>query len=335
MIGEDGIIARHFAPLAGPGAQALKDDAAVIAPPPGFDLVITKDMLVAGVHFFPDDPPASIARKALRVNLSDLAAKGAEPAGFLLGLGLPASVDESWIAAFAAGLGADAEASRCPLLGGDTVRTPGGVTLSITAFGVAPSGTMLRRTSARPGQLLAVTGTIGDAALGLRLRLDPDAAWARALTPAARGHLADRYLHPRPRLAAAEAMRRHAAAGMDISDGLLGDALKLARAALPPGEPAAPMVELGRLPLSDAAREALALEPSLIGAIATGGDDYEILAAVEPASAEALARACAAAGTALTVIGELMGADHPPRWLLPDGRPFLAGALKFEHNLAS
>jgi thiamine-monophosphate kinase len=328
---EDTLIARHFAPLAAPGGFGLKDDAALLAPKPGHELVITKDMLVSGVHFFAEDPPASIARKALRVNLSDLAAKGAEPAGFLLGLALPAGTREAWVAAFAAALGEDAAAYRCPLLGGDTVKASGGLTISITAFGAVPTGRMLRRTAGRPGHLLAVTGTIGDAALGLRLRLHPDAQWAKALSPQARAHLFDRYLHPQPRNAVAEALRAHAAAAMDVSDGLLGDALKLSQAAMESGEIASPVIDLGRLPLSQAAREALALEPSLISAIATGGDDYEVLAAVAPENAEALASACAEAGVALTMIGELQPADRPPRWIGLDGKPFAPGSLKFEH----
>ncbi len=331
MTAEDELIARHFAPIAGPGGFVLRDDAAAFSPAPGHDLVVTKDMLVAGVHFFADDPPGSIARKALRVNLSDLAAKGARPAGFLLGLALPGGVAEEWVAAFAAGLKADAADYGCPLLGGDTVRASGGVTLSITAFGEVSAGGMVRRTSGRPGLTLAATGTIGDAALGLRLRLEPDAAWARKLGDAARAHLADRYLHPRPRNVLAAALRDHAVAAMDVSDGLLGDALKLARAALPPGEPASPVIDLARLPLSDAAREALSLEPALIAAIATGGDDYELLMALDEAGVAAMAEACAAEGVGFTTIGELAPAYRPPRWIGRDGAPFQPGALKYEH----
>src|ERR1700691_4735225 len=123
---EERLIARYFGPLAtAPGAFGLSDDAAIVTPPPGCDLVLTTDGVIAGVHFFPDDPPATIGRKALRMNLSDLAAKGARPMGFLLAIALPAAIDEAWIAAFAAGLGADAERYGCPLLGGDTDRTPG------------------------------------------------------------------------------------------------------------------------------------------------------------------------------------------------------------------
>src|SRR5271166_4096131 len=141
-LGEDDLIARYFAPLAGPAGLGLSDDAALMRPPPGEDLVLTADALVAGVHFFADDPPRGIARKALRVNLSDLAAKGARPLGFLLALALPGDWREDWLNAFAAGLGADASAYGCPLFGGDTNRTPGPIVVSIAVFGAVPHSTM-------------------------------------------------------------------------------------------------------------------------------------------------------------------------------------------------
>src|SRR6185369_12653476 len=169
--GEDRLIARHFKPIARhPGALGLTDDAAMLTPPPGHALIVTADAIVGGVHFFPGDPPDAIARKALRVNLSDLAAKGAQPAGFLLTIALPKGWGDAWLKAFARGLGADAKKFKCPLLGGDTVYTPGPVTISITALGSLPKGTMARRSGARVGDRVVVTGTIGDAALGLRLR---------------------------------------------------------------------------------------------------------------------------------------------------------------------
>jgi thiamine-monophosphate kinase len=333
MIAEDDIIARHFAPLAGPGAMSLRDDAAILQAPAGRDLVITKDMLVAGVHFFADDPPDAIARKALRVNLSDLAAKGAEPLGFLLGLALPKGIDEGWIGSFARGLGADARLHGCPLMGGDTVKTGGPLALSITAFGSVPAGAAVVRTGARPGQALLASGTIGDAALGLRIRLEPDAAWVQALPEAARAFLLDRYLHPQPRLDLRDAVLRHAAAAMDISDGLIGDAVKLGHAPHAPADRAWPVIELGLLPLSDAARAALALDATLIETIATGGDDYELLISVDPAQAEAICAAASAtpAGTPLTRIGALEAGDSP-RLIGPDGRPAAFTRLKFEHT---
>src|SRR5271156_4936856 len=169
-LGEDDLIARYFAPLAGPAGLGLRDDAALMRPPPGEDLVLTADALVAGVHFFADDSPGGIARKALRVNLSDLAAKGARPLGFLLTLALPGDGREDWLAAFADGLGADASVYHCPLIGGDTVATPGPLTLSVTAIGAVAQGRMPMRTRVRPGDRLYVTGALGDSALGLKVR---------------------------------------------------------------------------------------------------------------------------------------------------------------------
>ncbi len=269
-LSEDELIARFFAPIAGEAGLALKDDVAYFEPPPGRDLVITADALVAGVHFFADDPPDAIARKSLRVNLSDIAAKGATPLGFLLSLCLPPDWTPEWLERFASGLGEDAKAFACPLLGGDTVMTPGPLTLSITALGHVERGRMPVRTAARPGDRLYVSGTIGDAALGLQLRLGE----APALADTHRAALLDRYLLPRPRLALAPAMA-HAAAAMDISDGLIGDLAKMLRASGVGG-----VVDLRRMPLSNAARAYLAADPQAIEIAATGGDDYEVLAAV-------------------------------------------------------
>ncbi|HTP93314.1 MAG TPA: thiamine-phosphate kinase, partial [Xanthobacteraceae bacterium] len=192
---EDRLIARYFRPLAKhPGALGLGDDAAVLTPPEGCDLVLTTDGVIAGVHFFADDAPDMVARKALRMNLSDLAAKGAKPLGFLLSVALPAATDEAWIAAFAAGIGEDAERYGLPLLGGDTDRTPGPTSVSIAAFGAVPRGKMVRRSTAKPGDSIIVTGTIGDAALGVLLRRDAKLAARWRLTEAFAAYLQQRYL---------------------------------------------------------------------------------------------------------------------------------------------
>ena len=311
--GEDRLIQRFFRPLArDPAALDLADDAAVIAPPAGTDLVFTTDGVIEGVHFFPDDPADTVARKALRANLSDLAAKGAAPLGFLLNLALSGKVDEKWLASFAEGLGADAEAYRCPLLGGDTDRTPGLLSVSIAAFGSLPHGTMVKRSGARAGDRIVVTGTIGDATLGLALRREPTRAERAGLSPQERAHLRGRYLLPEPRTALASALRAHASAAIDISDGLAGDLMKLAAASR-----VSARVETKRLPLSPAAQKMVAAEPALLEAVLTGGDDYEILATVPPAALEVLQRAAKAAGVALREIGaagagagvEIVGAD--------------------------
>jgi thiamine-monophosphate kinase len=304
---EDDLIARYFAPIAGEGGLKLVDDAALLTPRPGHDLILTADAVVAGVHFFPDDPPGSIARKALAVNISDLSAKGARPVGFLLTLALPKGWTEAWLKEFTAGLAGAACESACPLLGGDTVRANGTLTIGVTALGETPTGRMVRRATARAGDRLCVTGTIGDAALGLALRQDPQAPWAGALSGEERAFLRDRYLHPRPRLAAATALREHARAAMDVSDGLAGDLAKMMRAA---GLSA--RVDAGLIPVSAAVRTALAADGDLLERVLTGGDDYEILCAVPDDRLSSFLDACAKAGCPATPIGTVVeGRDLP------------------------
>jgi len=319
---EDELIATLFAPLAGAAALGLRDDAALL-PASKNPLVATTDALVAGVHFFEDDPPGLIAKKALRVNLSDLAAKGAEPVGFLLAIALPPDWTNDWLAAFAAGLGEDALAYRCPLLGGDTVSTPGPLTLSVTALGEAPEGRFIARTTGQAGDAVFVSGTIGDAALGLRLRRD--AALARRLSAPARDHLLERYLLPRPRLALAAALRVHATAAMDVSDGLVGDLAKLARASKLGAK-----VTLASVPFSDAAREAIALDPRLLDVALTGGDDYEVLCCVGSGGAQ-FAAAARAASAPCARIGELIAGDRETVFLDELGKPRNFNRLSFSH----
>ena len=317
---EDGLIARFFAPIAGPGGLGLRDDAALLRPLPGHDLVVTTDALVAGVHFFAVDPPESIARKALRVNLSDLAAKGAEPLGFTLALALEAAWTPEWLAGFARGLGEDAVSYACPLLGGDTVRTPGPLTLSITAFGAVPEGCMVPRTGARPGDRIYVSGTIGDAALGLVLRL------SGREPPPEQAYLLDRYLHPQPRLALRPALLAHASGAMDVSDGLVGDLAKMMRASGASAE-----VDLASVPLSRAARLAIAGEPSGFDVAVTGGDDYEVLATVPEAEATGFEAAALAAGVPVTAIGRVVAGEGAALFLDRDGRSRVFDRGSFSH----
>ena len=325
--GEERLIARYFAPLAKhPGALGLSDDAAAITPHAGCDLVLKTDGIVGGVHFFPDDPPEMVAKKALRVNLSDLAAKGATPIGFLLTLALPEEIGDAWLAPFARGLGADAQTFGCPLLGGDTDRTGGPITISIAAVGAVPHGKMVRRAGAKAGERVVVTGTIGDAALGLRLRRDASAAPRWGLTPEQRDHLEARYLVPEPRTAIAEILRAHASAAMDVSDGLAGDLGKLCRASGVGAEIAA-----ARVPLSNGARAALAREPALIETILTGGDDYEVVACVPAGKVETLRQQASAAGVAVTEIGAVTAGQGTARFLGPDGRPLVFRQPSFSH----
>lgn len=304
---EDELIARFFAPLAGEGGLALKDDAALLRPTSGHEVVLTVDGIAAGVHFLPNDPPTSIARKALGVNLSDLAAKGAEPAGFLLTLALPDDWTEVWLKDFSEGLRRTAEDFRCPLLGGDTVRANGPLWISITALGQVPAGRMVRRSAARPSDRLCVTGTIGDAALGLGLHRGDRPHWAARLSAEARDCLIDRYLHPQPRLAVAKALREHASAAMDVSDGLAGDLAKMMRASGTSAE-----IDLSAVPLSQAARVALEGDRDLIERIVTGGDDYEILCAVPEDRLSSFIDAASGAGVEVTAIGTVQTGQELP-----------------------
>ncbi len=324
---EDALIARYLAPLAGRGAFGLRDDAGLATPRAGCDLVVTKDMLVADVHFVADDPPDAVARKALRVNLSDLAAKGAAPLGFMLGLALPATWTEAWLAAFVGGLARDAVAFACPLIGGDTVSTGGPLTLSVTAFGEVPMGGMVPRTGTRAGDRLYVTGTIGDAALGLKLRLaaPADVAWRAALDEPSRAAMLGRYLVPEPRLALRPALA-HARAAMDVSDGLVGDLGKMLAL-----ETLTATIDAADVPLSAAVRAAVALAPGLLAAALTGGDDYEILCAVAPDRCAAFEQAADAAGIAVTAIGEAVSGGDAVRVRDSEGASLDLGTGRFDH----
>ena len=298
---EDRLIARFFQPIAThPGALGLSDDAAFITPPPGCDLVLKTDAIVGGVHFFADDSAHTVASKALRVNLSDLAAKGARPLGFLLSLALPKDVGDEWLSDFAQGLRGDAVLFDCPLFGGDTDRTPGPITISIAMFGSVPEGSMVRRAGAKPGDRVFVSGTIGDASLGLALR--NAAGWK--LTEPQRQHLVSRYLLPQPRNALAEAVRTHASAAMDISDGLAGDLAKLCRVSAVAAE-----IEVERVPLSDAAKAVLATDPGAIETVLTGGDDYEIICTMPATRAEGFRAAAQAANVAVSEIGRIIDGE--------------------------
>lgn len=298
--GEFELVARYFAPLAArqPAALGLTDDAAVLDLEDGWSLVATADALVAGVHFLPEDPADLIARKMLRVNLSDLAAMGARPLGYLMTIALPAGVTEPWIAAFAAGLASDQAEFEIDLLGGDTVATPGPLTLSVTALGRVRRGRALRRNGARPGDAVFVSGSVGDAALGLqalRGRLP-------ALSAAEREFLIDRYRLPRPRVALASTIAESGLArvGIDVSDGLVADLGHIAETSGCGAE-----IDAARVPLSAGAAAALRADPALLATILTGGDDYELLLTAAPEAEAALMAAAAAAGVQLTRIGNM------------------------------
>lgn len=321
--GEDDLIARYFRPLAtAPGALGLIDDAAVLESSSD-DLVVTTDAVVEGVHFLPNDPPDAVARKALRVNLSDLAAKGATPAGFLLTLALR-EAREAWLVPFARALGEDAAAFGCPLLGGDTVSTPGPAMISVTAFGRVPAGRMVRRAGAQVGDRIAVTGTIGDAALGL-LILKERIAYDRLDAPS-RESLIGRYRVPQPRNALAVAVRDHASAAMDVSDGLAGDLAKFCAASGVSAE-----VDMAAVPLSDPARAVLGAAPAEMETIVSGGDDYEVLCAIPENRWAAFLQVAQQAGVPVTGIGRITAGEGPPRFLDAHGRVIVLKRLSYSH----
>ncbi len=282
---EFSLIARHFRPLAGPGSLDLRDDAALLTPPPGKQLVLTADAMVAGVHFLPDDPPDQIGQKLLRVNLSDLAAKGATPLGYLMTVSTPRGTPDDWFAGFAAGLARDQVTYGCTLLGGDTTSTPGPISLSLTIIGHVTPGLSVHRFGASAGDGIWVTGTIGDGALGLQVALGK--------LHDSTGFLLDRYRLPQPRVGLA--IGGIASAGMDMSDGLVQDLGHMCRASGLAAE-----IDAMAVPASDAARAA---GPDWLQTRLTGGDDYELLLAVPSAKEAALHAAASAAGIPVTRIG--------------------------------
>ena len=294
--GEFGLIARHFAPLCegDPDAFGLTDDAARLRPAAGYELVVTADCMVSGVHFLDSDGPHAIASKLLRVNLSDLAAMGARPHSYVLTLALPRGTTDEWLARFAAGLRDDQKRYRVRLVGGDTTATPGGLVASITAFGEVPTGRLLRRNGAAAGDALFVSGTIGDAALGLAIKLGRLKAKGGA-------DLLARLHYPEPRVALGQRLLGVASAALDVSDGLVQDAGHIAETS-----GLAIEIEAGRVPLSSAAASILADHPDRLADILSGGDDYELVFS-GPARAEAAIQALATElGVPIARIGRLL-----------------------------
>ena len=296
--GEFELIARYFAPLSkgSAGAYGLKDDAAVVTPTPGQQIVAKTDAIVGGVHFRPDDPADLVARKALRVNLSDLAAKGAVPRCYMLDLILPGTTTEEWVAAFARGLAQDQKTFRVHLIGGDTNATPGPLTIAVTALGEVPNGQILRRGGARAGDVIFVTGTIGDATLGLAALRGalPGLAAAEA------GHLIGRYRLPVPRVGLGPRLIGLASATIDISDGLVADLGHICEVSR-----LGAVVEALRVPLSAPARSAIGGDRIRLEAALTGGDDYEILFTAPSEATGRVEQLSREIGLAITAIGEM------------------------------
>ncbi|MEQ8745623.1 thiamine-phosphate kinase [Pyruvatibacter sp.] len=299
---EFSLIARLFAPLSdAPHGLGLRDDAGFVpASEPGQRTCITKDMIVAGVHFLPDDPPDLIARKLVRVNVSDLVAKGVVPNGCLLAAAFNENRDVAWLDAFAAGLAQDLETYGMVLIGGDTVRTPGPDSFSLTALGHVADGGFVGRNGAGEGDGLYVTGTIGDAGLGLKiLRGDLGTVALGRRTP-----LIERYHLPHPRVAFGAALAGFATAALDVSDGLVADVGHLTQMS-----GLCARIELERVPLSSSAQRLVKSDPALRLSLLGAGDDYEIVFSAPADAAEAIAAASGASDTPVTRIGHILAGE--------------------------
>ena len=317
------IIDRFFRPLAGEGAFNLRDDAAVIAPPPGHELVVTTDMVARGVHFL-DDPADTIAKKALRVNLSDLAAKGAKPLGYVLSIGLQPDIDEIWLTGFAEGLRDDQATFSINLLGGDTIAVPDRTVVAITAFGLVPTGCMVRRSGGRPGDRLYVSGTIGDSAVGLALLTKEEGPWS-ALSENKRAALIKRYRVPEPRTAMARALIELASAAIDVSDGLVGDCDKVCAAS-----GCSAVIDAGKVPLAPGL--AGSGKSDLVARLLTHGEDFEILCAIPVEKCAAFEARAGAVGVPVTEIGKLVE-GHNLTTVLFEGAPLGLSRRAFVHGL--
>ena len=321
------LIARYFAPLAtDAGALGLRDDAAVLRPPESQEIVLSCDTIVEGVHFLKGDPPESIGHKALAVNLSDLAAKGARPYVYLLALALPEEPSPAWLEAFASGLGTLQSRVGIALVGGDTTRIPGPLSITVTALGLVPQGHAVLRLGAKRGDQLYVTGTIGDAYLGLRVLEKPALGRDWGFSEDDLTSVVERYRRPQPHTDLAVTMRNFAQAAIDVSDGLVGDIGKLASVSH-----VGALIEASRVPFSPAAEKALRREPQLLAALLTAGDDYEIVVAVPAASAAAFEAEAKARGAAVTPIGRFEAPEAGLRVLDGDGRPLELKRTGYSH----
>jgi thiamine-monophosphate kinase len=320
-LGEFGRIREFFAPLAGLGSLSLTDDAALLECPPGYRLVVTVDQLVEGVHFLADDPPDLVAKKLMRRNLSDLAAMGATPRHYLLTSALPASHGDDWVRRFAEGLAEDQHRFGLALLGGDSTSTPGPAALTLTAIGHVAAGTEIRRAGAKPGDRLWVTGTIGDAYLGLRALRGEFAD----LSAEHRTALIARYRLPEPRCTLGSMLIGIAHAMIDVSDGLAADLGHVCETSSVAG-----VVELPHVPLSPAAQLLVGRDAAILPALATGGDDYELLFAAPPEADEEITSLSRSLGLPITAIGTFE-TGHGVRLIDAAGQDVPIGAAGWRH----
>jgi thiamine-monophosphate kinase len=320
-LGEFDLIRRFFTRDQQVARVGIGDDCAIFGAQVGYEHCISTDMLVEGRHFLSDMDPAALGYKALATNLSDLAAMGAQPHSFLLSIGLP-KADERWLQAFSAGLFQLAQRHNCPLIGGDTTRSPL-VVISITVQGLVPHGAGVLRSGARVGDDIWVSGTLGDAALGLALLQER----IRVSDPDQRERAIGRLHWPEPRVALGMELAGIASSMMDLSDGLAGDLLHILRAS---GRKAA--VELAHLPMSTGLRDLPRMQA--LSLAAAGGDDYELLFTAEPRASARIEQLAEDHELPLSRIGcvlPLAGAEPPQiEWLL-DGRPTQFEAQGFDH----
>lgn len=323
---ETELIQTYLAPLAAgcAGAFGLADDAAVLALPPHSELVVSTDPIIAGIHFLPTDRADDVAWKALAVNVSDLAAKAATPFAYTMALAFPAAPEKAWMTQFARGLAEAQAAFGCALVGGDTDRTSGPLSISITGLASVPEGKAVRRMTASIGDAVFVTGTLGDSSIGLALHRDA-ALLADELSRGDRGYLTARYLRPSPRLKLTAVLRDHASAALDISDGLAKDLARLVA-----GPAGGADVDFARLPLSASARNVVKLDQGWRQSVISGGDDYELLFSVPQAKREEVVAACEGLGVKVTHVGDI---SPTPGVRIHDGERGLlsTGAGGYDH----
>ena len=297
--GEFDWISTYLAPLAADNSFGLIDDAALLDVPDGKSLIITQDAIAAGIHFLPDDPVDLIARKALRVNVSDIVAKGGRPNSYSLALGVPDTWRDADIALFAEGLATDQKQYELSLTGGDTYRSPDRLCVAVTMFSIIDRQAYKSRLGARAGDLIYVTGTIGDSAMGLKI-----VGGDLSVNSADQSFLSNACRLPDPPLTAADVVAQMATASMDISDGLMGDCRKLCAASK-----VGAVIHRDKVPVSDAVDRLLAHNEALWPSVLTGGDDYQILCTIVPDNATVFQQALAAQNVKITHIGAVKSSN--------------------------
>ncbi len=328
MLSERDLIDTYFRPLTKGDSAALNltDDVALLAPPEGQELVISKDLFIEGVHFLPQDSAANIGFKALATNISDMNAKAASPIGFFLGLALPESPTPDWMQEFCKSLDVLSTAFNCPLLGGDITGAKAGLSISITIMGQVERGKMVKRSTATVGDKLYVSGSVGDAVLGFQLMQEPKVQQTWDLTDEEVKFLIHRYCHPIPRGGANALLKQHASAAMDLSDGLFSDLEKLCTASEKSAE-----IALESIPLSEPLQKAIKVDPSLRDLALSWGDDYEILAAIPADKEPAFVKDAMFSGVTMTKIGTITEGQTKPRYLDASGQEQTITSGQFRH----